>query len=262
MTRKQVTGIVIIFLLTLVVSLLINLPVRQLLRFVEIPPPLQIQGLSGTITSGKIERLSYQKFTIAEVIYDFQPACLFKAVVCYQFTADERELRLNLEVNPITRKVSASQSSITLESEILNDFPQLLVKPKGDFAVLVDQLTISENGMSELDASLDWLGAGVQGEEQLLGNYRAVIAMQNDGFNINLSDMDSLLGLKGDIKLEWTGGYNINLKFEAKPTLNQSVISVLSMATARQGLNRFNLNRNGKLDASGQQLLNRLKPAI
>jgi len=262
MTSKQTLGIVLVFVLTLITGLVINLPVRHLLRLVEIQPPLQVQGLTGTITEGQIARLSYQKFAIAEVSYRFQPLCLFRAVVCYRFTADDRELRLNLEFNPLTRNVSARQSSIMLESKILDDFPQLLVKPKGDFAVAVEQLSISEAGMSELEASIDWLGAGVQGEDQLLGNYRALIAMQGDGLNINLNDMDSLLGLKGDIQLAWTGEYNINLKFESKPALNQSVISVLSMATARQGLNRFNLKKNGKLDASGQRLLRQLHPAI
>ena len=262
MNKKQILAIVLIFVFTLLISLLINLPVRHLLRFVEIQPPLQLQGLSGTISNGKIERLSYQQLSISEVKFEFQPVCLFKAAICYQFSADDKALWLNLEVNPLTRNASVKQSSVMLGSEILNDFPQLLVKPKGDFSIFIDKLSASDAGLSDLDASIDWLGAGVQGEDQQLGNYRAVISMQNDKVNINMSDQDSLLLLKGDIDVFWAGNYNVDLKFESRPGLNQSVVSVLSMATARSGLNRFSLKRSGKLDASSQKVLERLHPGL
>jgi len=258
MNKKQVFAVIVLFLVTLLFSLAINLPVRHLLRFVEIKAPLQLHGLSGTILQGKIEQLGYEQFVVSEVSFSFQPVCLLRAVVCYQFSSDDRELLLNVEGNPLTRKISARQSRITLESELLQDLPQLLVKPKGEFAVVIEDLSVVDGLLSDLEASIDWLGAGVQGEDQLLGNYRALIIKQPEQLSITLSDTDSLLKVAGDINLEWNGRYAMDLQFVSQPSLNPSVTSVLSMATTRSGLNSFSLKKSGKMDASSQLFLRRM----
>ena len=256
MNRKQSIWVIALFFITLLISVVVSIPVRQVFRFVELPADVKLQGLQGTISKGTIESLNYKNFHLAEVDFKFRPLCLFSAQLCYQLMSDDKELLLDVGINQITQNISISQSTILLDSDVFKDIPQLLAQPKGKILVFIDSLTLVDSKITNLVAKVDWLDAGIQGEDQLLGNYQALINQHEDKLGIKLSDKDSLLTVKGDIGVKWSGQYNVDLEFKTLPMLNKAVISVMQMTTKQSGLNRFTLKRSGNLSAVGLNFLN------
>jgi len=255
MSKKQSFWVIAIFFIVLLSSLLINLPARHILQFVEIPAEIKIQGLKGSITNGQVQIFSYKNFHLKNVGFNIQPLCFLKAGLCYQLQSTDKELLVNAEVNLLSQNISLSQSQILLDSDIFKDIPQLLAQPTGELAIFIETLTYGESKIKDLVAKVDWLGAGIQGEDQLFGNYNAQIVKQTDGLNFKLSDQNSLLSVVGDIDVNWNGQYDVDLKFESRPTLNKSVISVLEMTTKKSGLNRFSLKRSGKVSPAALKYL-------
>ena len=251
MSRKQSLWLIIIFCITLLLSFIVNLPVRHILKFVQLPADIEIHGLHGTISNGMIEALRYQSFQLSDIDYEIQPLCLFTASLCYRFKSEDKELFLNTDFNLITQNSSISQSKILLNSDDFKDIPQLLAQPKGLLLVKLDRFTLVDAQITVLEAKVDWLDAGIQGEDQLLGNYFAQISKETDKLSIRLNDKGSLLTVNGDIAVKWNGQYDIDLAFETKPTLNKAVISVMQMLTTKSGLNRFSIKRSGTLPARG-----------
>ena len=219
------------------------------MRIVELPAEIKIQGLQGTLSKGMVESLSYKSFHLADVNFKIQPLCLFMAALCYRLNSEDKELSVDIKVNLLTQNVSIDQSQILLGSDVFKDIPQLLAQPKGQLLIVIDSLTLVDSKITDLAAKVDWLEAGIQGEEQLLGNYSALINKEEDKLSIKLSDKKSLLSVKGGIDVKWDGKYNVDLKFETRPMLNKAVISVLEMMTKKSGLNRFTVKKSDKLSA-------------
>lgn len=247
MKRNQVVWIVVLFVVILLLSLMVNIPARQALRIIKLPPEVQIQGLKGTVSSGDIEVLAYQGYNLKNVHFDNQPVCLLKASICYRLYSDDHELLVNFEANPLTRRVSITHSKIKLRSQIFENIPKLLVKPRGQFYINIKDLILIEMKLSALTASVQWMDAGIEGEDQIFGNYLANISQHSEQINIRLSDQNSLLSVEGDIDVKWNGRYQLDLKFETSPSLNPSVKSVLELSAKRTGLNRFSIKNSGVL---------------
>jgi hypothetical protein len=255
MSRKQKIWVSVVFLLVLLVSVVTNMPARQLYRVVQIPPSLKVYGLSGTVAHARVEQLSVQKFSLSDVRLDWQPLCLLKAAVCYHIYSDDKELQGILQLALMSGEMTLEQGRIVLDSQLLQQFTTLLVKPKGRFDIELETLSMKDRKLLNLNAKINWLNAGIEGEEQLLGNYQALAVMTDEGFNIDLSDKDSLLKLQGEILLQWSGEYSADVKLEARPGLKPSIKSALELFAQRSGLDRYSIRKKARLNASQREWL-------
>ena len=260
MSRRQKGLIVAFFIASLMISLVINLPVKQLFRFASFPAELGIQGLDGTIVKGKLDSVTYQGLSLNDIDYVLQPGCLIKLSVCYKFKSTQNALTLNIATSLISHNISLNQSQIELGPEIINTIPGLLIKPKGRFLLNVDEMTIVDLKLAELSSKIDWMDAGIQGEDQILGNYTAQISREVDRINIELKDKDSLLAANGKILVKLDGQFDLDIKFVSQPTLDKSVASALEMTAKKTGLNRFAIKKTGRVPANIMKILQQIKP--
>jgi hypothetical protein len=260
MNRKQKSLVVVVFMLTLVVGLITELPVTQVFRVIQPPPGLDIRDLQGSITGGSIGSIGYQGYSLDDISYSLSLSCLIKASICYQLESPSQPLKLNIGQNLITRNIAIFDSYIQLGSDMVDAIPGLLVKPKGIFELNVEQITLVDLKVSDLQAKIDWKEAGIEGEEQVLGNYSAVISRQKGLVNIQLSDSDSLLSLSGEANLRLNGQYDTDIQLASKPGLNPSINSALDMAAKRTGLNRFSIKQKGSVPSNMIQFLQYFQP--
>lgn len=262
MSRRQRGWILAIFLIMLVISLIINVPVKQIFRFVELPPHIGIQGVQGSIVKGKVASISYQNFRLKDISYSFQPFCLFKLAVCYDLSSTQAALKLNIETSIISQAISVSESQIQLGPEIIKTIPGLLVKPKGEFLLEIEDMTFVDFKLADIRSKIDWMDAGIQGEEQVLGNYTALISREKERIKIKLADNDSLLSVNGDIQVRLDGQYDLDIKLVSRPALDKSVISVLEMTAKKTGLNRFSIKKAGRVPPDIMKILQQIQPTI
>jgi general secretion pathway protein N len=261
MTRKQITLSSTLFVLAFLIGAVINIPAVQIMNFITLPKQVAVQGIQGSVTNGVVDRLDIQGYTISNVKFHFQPTCLLKISVCYQLSSDEDGVLLNLDYSLLTQSSDISDSYIDLPSSVLDNVPNMLVKPAGDFRIEIEQLQVnSERKLTDLKALMHWNNAGIEGEDQVIGNYAADISSSKNGLSANLSDKNSLLGLKGDILLNWNGSYEADLQFEHKTGLNPSLLSVLDMSAKKSGLNQYRLKKKGVLPASISNQIKMLSP--
>jgi hypothetical protein len=252
MTRRQTSIIIGIFVLAFLWGAFYNLPITQLLHFIKLPPQVAMQGVQGSITRGKVDIVEIQGYRISELEYHWTPGCLIKLTVCYQLYSYEDGILLNLERSLLSQNTLISDSYIELSSNILAGIPNLLVKPSGDFRVEIGLGKFDDSQrLTELKGRVLWNNAGVVGEKQVFGNYTADLVRAGEGIEVSLSSsQDSLLGLKGDIELNWNGRFDSDIMLENKAGLNPSLVSVLDISAKKTGLNQYHLQRKGVLPAN------------
>jgi hypothetical protein len=261
MTRKQISFASALFILAFLVGAVINVPVSQLFHFVTLPNQVAYQGVQGSVTNGQVDIVGFQGHTISNLKYHLQPTCLLKIAVCYQLSSDEDGILLNVEYSLLFQSTRISDSYIDLPATVFDNIPNMLVKPAGDFRIEIGQLQLDSNHkLTDLNGVLKWDNAGVQGENQAIGNYVATLSNSKEGITALLSDQNSLLGLKGDATLNWNGNYEADLEFEHKPGLNPSLISVLDISAKKSGLNQYRLKKKGVLPANIFNQIKRFSP--
>lgn len=261
MSGRQITLAMVLFLIAFLIGALINIPAIQLFHFIQLPQNVAIEGLQGSLTNGKISRVEVQGYPMSDLAFKLQPECLIKLSICYQISSDEDGILLNLERSLLGQSMQISDSYIEIPDSIFTKIPNLLVKPTGDFSVQIGALRIDQAQKLEvLSAQVKWNKAGVAGEKQVIGNYTANITTSHDGLDVQLSDRESLLGVQGNVAMNWQGQFETDLELEHKAGLNPSLISVLEMSAQKSGLNQFRIKKKGVLPANILRQIGRFLP--
>jgi general secretion pathway protein N len=237
----------------LLAGLIWHMPVTQLSRFVELPPEIKLQGVTGKLYSGQVDRVVFRGHQIDELAYRLQPSCFFQLSLCYGLVSRTDPVNLNLRFSPLTQTLQVFESGLDVDASVAATVPGLLVKPSGRFRLEVRNLELTPQGkVVTLDGDVYWEDAGVVGENQILGNYRARLETGDNELSIDLSDEDALLGIKGNASLRYDGGYRIDLEINTQPELDPGLESMLRTMTRKTGLSRYQVRQNGQL--SGAQL--------
>ncbi len=258
MTRRQRVWTILAFILVLLGGLLVNMPVVHLMRWVQLPPGLQIYGLAGTPGRISLDAIRYQDVELRDLSFEFQAACLLRLQVCYHAVSTPSGLSATVKGRLLDQSLQLSDARLQLPTEMLRQFPQLLVQPAGQFNLNVRSLVFTDPQITELDAMLNWANAGIQGEQQVLGNYTARFALTAEGLAIELDDQDSLLSMQGDALIARDGQYRLQVRLTGKPGLNRSVYSVLDMAGQKTAANNYLIKQSGRLQPQVASQLARL----
>ncbi len=239
--------LLLVFVLSLLLFLLVNMPVRQLFRAVELPPDILVEGLEGTLLAGRIQRLGYRGVTLERLSYRLQPLCLLRLSLCYRLTDGDDDLLLNIAVSPWSGlELGDSRARLPL-SQIHPLVPGLLVKPTGELDLEISHATFDGRRLSALEGTAYWRRAGIEGEDLVLGDFRADAERNEQGLQIRLADMPgALLGVEGELTLG-ERDYRVDLQLEARAGLGESLRSSLELLAQKNGLNRYRIRRQGGL---------------
>ena len=145
MRTKRVVIVWAALLLALLVGLAANMPVSQLWRFIQTPKDLVINGLQGTVFSGRVQQIGHPQLLFTDVSYRLQPFCLVKLAVCYHAQSESDELDLKLEYGLLSRSSRIRDSQFDLDAGVLDAVPGLLVKPSGRFQLNVEELVMTSD---------------------------------------------------------------------------------------------------------------------
>lgn len=81
---KRAVWYSLIFLLFFAISLVVSVPVAQLLPYLPLPKALQLHGVSGTLWQGKAQDVYWQKTSLGQVHWDWQSSALWQGDLAYQ----------------------------------------------------------------------------------------------------------------------------------------------------------------------------------
>ena len=259
MSKQQISWLAVTFILVLSVSLLINIPIRHILHFIELPKELNLQGLKGNIRHTSIEQLSYQNYQLNNVGIKLDSSCFFRLNLCYIIDSGDYDLSGRIEASTLTQIVKIKDALVTIQSEQLVEFVNLLIKPVGTFNLKVEELSLQYQKITHVNMQIDWENAGIEGEDQVLGDYVALIKSQDSGLRLDLSDRDSLLSAKGSVEVLRNGAFEADISLKSASSLKPSIKSAVSLMAKQTGLDQFSYKNKGRLPANTLKLLELLK---
>jgi len=240
--------LLLVFLLSLPLFLLLNMPVQQLYRVVTPPPGATIAGLEGTLLSGRIGRLGYRGVEFRDLGYRLEPSCLLRLAVCYRVDDEDGDLSVGFGFSPIGG-LEIEDSRISLALERLKPLMQsMLVQPLGILEVDLQSLRLNpDRYLDALQGQIFWREAGLEGEAQRLGDFQADLERGKEGIRVRFSDLPgALVGVDGELLLGALD-YRLDLKLQARDGLGESARNALGLLGRKTGLNRYRVQRQGRL---------------
>ncbi len=234
------------FLLCLLLGLALNMPVTHLLAQVTLPESIRPGHVDGTIFHGRIQRLSIDRVQINAINYQFQPGCLLSLRICYWLDFDQG--RGDVGASLLSQNLTFDNFQIEYPLENLSVYAdQLLVQPSGNLQVDIRSLTLKQNKLLGIDAIVVWRDAGIVGESINLGDYELTLNSQKHAYQFALRDMKAVLTVDGKGDLKSNGQYTTNISIQSQPGLNNQIKTALEFVAKKQGLNKYNIRRTGKL---------------
>jgi len=234
------------FLSCLLLGLVLNMPVTHLLAQVTLPKNIRPGHVDGTIFHGRIQSLSIDRIQINAINYQFQPGCLLGLRICYGLDFDQG--RGDLGASLLSQNLTFDGFQIEYPLENLSVYAdQLFVQPSGNLQVDISSLTLKQNKLLGIDAVAVWRDAGIVGESINLGDYELKLSSQKQAYQFTLNDRKAVLAVDGRGELKSNGQYTANISIQSQPGLNNQIKTALEFIAKKQGLNKYNIRRTGKL---------------
>ncbi len=244
----------IFFLLCLGFALLLTMPLVHPLAHVKIPDKIGFNGLDGTIGSGHVDQLSIDRVLFSNINYQLDVTCLLSLRICYQLDFDQGQGLVSAALLDQNLALNDFQISYPLENlSVYAD--KLLVQPSGNLALDIESLTFDQQTLNQINTRAVWQSAGVSGESINLGNYELTLVSEKQAYRFELRDKKAVLTVDGKGKLKPNGHYTVNISIESQPGLEPQIKTALEFIAKKQGLNRYQIRRTGKLS---NQMLSRL----
>ncbi len=251
---RKLLGPGLIFLLSLLVSLLLNMPLVHVLALVKLPDQIRLTNVQATPLDGEIDILEVNRLQATNLKYEIDFGCLLELRLCYRIDFDQG--RGLVSASALDQNLTFSDTSISYPMEELSAlFPQLLIKPSGNLEVFIGKLKVKQQKLTLKTGQMTWTNAGVVGDSVDLGEYRLTANLANQSYQFNLSDNKALLKVDGRGRINPNGQYSANINIESQPGMQQSVKSALEFVARKKGLNQYTVQQTGMLPA---QILSQL----
>ena len=242
------------FVFCLLIALLVNMPATQLVGRIKLPDTIGLNGLDGTLFSGRVSQLTIDKFPIQNLSYRADSFCLLTLSICYQF--DNPDGLFHLRIRPLTETVEISDLAIDYPLQQLTPFmQQLLVKPSGKVELKLDSAQAVKGQLTGLSGVAIWRNAGVSGESVNLGDYEFLVSGSGDLYTVSLKDIQAPLQVVGKVDLKTNGTYQVNIDIKARSGLDPKIQNVLEFVALKKGINQYVIQNTGKLPAQFQAYL-------
>ena len=251
---KKICKPALFFVICLAIFIAINTPMALVLGRVKLPDNIIFYGVDGQLRSGQIDALYINQLPLRNIRYQADLSCLLILHICYQIDYQNGAARVS--VNLLTNQTDINKLDVDYPLAALSPLmSQLLVKPTGRLNLQFDHIGINQNKIGPVQGVVKWRGAGIQGEKFNLGDYQLDIVREDNRYQVKLTDQGAMLGIDGKGSLKPDGQYLLDIKIVPKSSLDASVKSTLELVAKKQGLNQYNIQRQGQLPAP---LLNRL----
>lgn len=247
-----------IFLFALCLSLLLNMPLTQLLARTGLPDDIRLANIQATISGGDIDIVAVHDVLATNLHFDIDLSCLWVLQLCYHVKFDQGQGMISVHVLDgslmltDTRLNYPLETLITLSSEYLKPFP---VKPSGDLQIEIGALRIVENKILLHQGRILWSQAGLTGETIDLGEYQLSVALVDQSYRLDLTDHKAALAIKGQGRLQPNGQYDFKIDIKARPGLNQSVKGALGLFAREKTHNQYSLQHTGRLTSQSMNYL-------
>lgn len=251
---RKFLGLGLFFLISLVIALVFNMPLVHVLARVELPKEVRLGNFDGSLLNGKVDVVEVNRLQATGVEYQYVVDCLLSLQWCYHLDMDQGSA--NISANPLDQSLVISDSILSYPiSEVLALGPPLLVNPTGEIEVEIERMSVKQRKVKLSSGLLTWKNAGVAGESIELGDYQLNARFSNGSYLLTIKDNNALLKVDGKGQLKSNGQYNLDIKIEGEPGLQNSIKTALEFVARKRGLNQYSVLQNGNVP---QQVISQL----
>lgn len=245
------------FMLCLAVALLFNLPVQQVLPYLQLPPNLKVAGVDGSILKGNAVELRINDFPIRDIRYSYMPSCIAKLKVCYHIRYERGDVRVAYDVLNGDSEVSRSEIDYPV-ADLLRLLPDpSLVKPTGRLQLHISDLSMQQDKLNSVDGKLIWRNFGLNDDNIKIdiGDYQVDFHGDSKKYEFTFSDLDADLEVSGDGNISSEGVYEVDVRIESSSGIDPHVKSVLNVVARRVSGNKYRIQQKGRLSAQATRQL-------
>ena len=247
---------ILLFIAVYTVALVATLPAALALRWAEpvlqkLPQRPVLQGIDGSIWSGRAAQASYHGLVLGELQWEISPWNLLIGHI-------DMELKITNAEGYLDGTLSSGFSGGRMRLHdvkgqlpavwVKSFMPSLPITPTGSFAVNMDEAVIEAARLRALDGRLVWNKGGVSAPLALeFGDLVAEFTSNESGIAGRIKDSGGPLQLAADLKLGADGGYTLTGKSAARPGANPALGTSLSLLGQPDAQGMIPFRFNGRL---------------
>jgi hypothetical protein len=229
--------------------LLLTLPARHVWGWLG-DGQLAVQDIEGTLWQGRVARLVHPAFSTGPLAWQLRPQALLRGRIEYQIFMQTGtgggELRAG---RGLLTGVYVADAHLTLPAAELAQRLRLdLVSLAGDFQIDLDELRLSDAGISALQGIMVWRGAQfVQPSALTLGHLQMQLGLREGQVVGTLSDQGGPLEVAGELLIGADKRYRLDAHLKPRADADASLREALGMLGAPDMQKRYRLQYSGNL---------------
>jgi general secretion pathway protein N len=230
--------------------LLITLPADRAVKLLEQNTVgLDLQSVSGTLFSGKAERVVIRGLGMGPVTWSLRPLPLLLARLEYRFDLKDPAFRGKGVVGAgLGGHVYFHDLQAELKPDpLINHFLPLPVQTSGDMRLLIESMDFVDGFPQDLSGHVDWTDARiVEPMAMSLGRVEAILHSESNALVCHLSGVGETT-LSGDFSLTQEGDYRLNLLLKPGTEVSSDFVDGLkTFGQARPG-GAYQITDSGRL---------------
>ena len=236
------------FVLCLVIALLFNLPIQQVLPYVNIPKTVRLVGVDGTVIGGRAQEISINQFPLRDIDYRYMPACIPMLKICYRIVYEQGMIQVAYDLLNGDTEVTGARIEYPV-AELVKHVPNKFVQPAGRIELIIDDMALVNGKPTALNGKLIWrdLGLDDDGIKMNVGDYQLDFTGNQQQYDFRVSDIAASLDVDGKGEVRAGGIYSVDIKIESDTGIDPHVKSVLDLIAANTGYNKYRIEQNGRL---------------
>ncbi|WP_158972730.1 type II secretion system protein N [Paraglaciecola sp. L3A3] len=213
------------------VFLVVKLPAVQVLPKLQLPPEVQVSGVSGTIWNGKAQRISYLGFPVEDVEWSLSFMSLLIKDINLEVKAGSVRQPEQIAISGQIQFSGNHIQADTLQTYVPADLVMMSLPlpiplmAEGRFKVELDTLDYDfQTGCQALTGKGQWLNAKVAGVGKTidLGNFNATLGCENQQVLLNVKEPNSF-GLNAQVNIAADMKYKVDGRFKPSADLPKEV---------------------------------------
>jgi general secretion pathway protein N len=219
--------------------LLITLPADRVAKLLEQNiAGLNLQSVTGTLFSGKADRVVIRGLGMGPVTWSLRPLSLLLARLEYRLDLEDPDFRGTgvVGTGPGGHVYLHDLQAELKPDSLVNHFSPLPVQTSGDVRLLIESMDFVDGFPRELSGHVDWVDARlIEPMEMSLGHVEATLQSEEDTFVCRLNGAGET-ALSGDFSLNRDDDYRLNLLLTPGAEVSADIVDGLkTFAQARPG---------------------------
>jgi len=241
---------IIIGIFLLIAGLFITAPADILVKQISSIDGLKLQGVTGSLLSGKIQQLYFNNISLKQLTWNLSLLSFLSGKAGSDFTITDPVFTGDLTIEQSISNITyLSDINATQSVPVLAEFWRTLkfVKPQGKLDWNDAAVSLDESKFYDADGEIVWNNASISSGNNIisLGTIYIILETEDDDLLLHISDGDSVLDVQGTLRLGRDLKYQLNI--DMSENLPTDINNAVRMVARPNEQGRLAISSSGQL---------------